>query len=103
MKLKVFLLLILGTMTLSSCDWLFGQHNEAAAQGRNLEDDRVYGDKGGEPRQLNNQYSGYEATDEDLERTRKIREKLYGEKEAEEEMATPAPTEEADSTQVVEE
>ncbi len=99
MKFKVFILLILGTMTLSSCDWLFGQHNEAEAQGRNLEDNRIYGNKGGEPMQLNNQYSGYEATDEDLERARKIREKLYGEKEEGNQMAAPVASEESDSTQ----
>lgn len=76
MKLKLLVFAFLASMTLSSCDWLFGQHNEAAAQGRNLSSDRIYGDKDGDPKQLGGDIKG---SKEDQERAQKIREKLYGE------------------------
>ncbi|MGF1532886.1 MAG: hypothetical protein ACFCUI_04235 [Bernardetiaceae bacterium] len=75
MNIKTYLLAIVLCFSLSSCDWLFGQHNEAQAQGKNLNDERIYGDKNGDPKQLG---QNLDASDEDRERAQKIREKLYG-------------------------
>jgi hypothetical protein len=40
-----------GTLLLASC---FGQHNSAPNEGINLEDTRIYGEKGADPVQLKN-------------------------------------------------
>ena len=59
-------------LLLSSC---FGQHNKAPNPGVNLESERIYGEKGAEPRQLSLKYDADDGTVAD--RIVKIREKLY--------------------------
>lgn len=75
MKFKLLVFAFVASMTLTSCDWLFGQHNEAEAQGRNLANDRIYGEKDADPKQLGGDIKG---SKEDQARAQKIREKLYG-------------------------
>ena len=57
---------------MSSC---MGDHNQAPSEGVNLDSERVYGVRGGEPKQLKNEYP--EVTDETSEKIENIREKLF--------------------------
>ncbi len=71
-RLAIFLIGICSFL-LASC---FGQHNNAPNKGVNLDSERVYGNRGGEPKQLQNKYP----EDKDgkmLERANKLREKLF--------------------------
>jgi len=78
-------LALLGLITLASC---FGQHNNAPNEGVNQDDPRIYGVRGGEPKQLNNKYP-----EDDLDRTAAIREKLFPKPESTEMPSMPAATE----------
>ncbi|MDW7694745.1 hypothetical protein R9C00_08330 [Flammeovirgaceae bacterium SG7u.111] len=69
--IKTALILALPIL-LSSC---FGQHNNAPNEGVNLDSERIYGVKGGEPRQLQLTYPDDDGTQ--AMRAIKIREKLY--------------------------
>ena len=62
-----------GMLTLASC---FGQHNNAPNEGVNLDDARIYGNRGGEPKQLNNEYPEDESG-EVAQRANAIREKFF--------------------------
>lgn len=66
-------LALLGLLTLASC---FGQHNNAPNPGVNLDDPRIYGNKGGEPKQLNNKYPEDESG-EVADRAEAIRNKFF--------------------------
>lgn len=62
-----------GIIALSSC---MGKQNQAPSKGMNLDNERIYGTRGAEPRQLPNKYP----EDEDgtiAERVANIQEKLY--------------------------
>ena len=75
MKRKfLYLSLIAGSLLLGSC---FGQHNKAPSEGVNLDSKRVYGERGGEPMQLKNEYPA--PTIETLERIDNIRTQLFPE------------------------
>ena len=78
MKNKLFSALAFGVLlSLTAC---FGQHNQAPSKGKNLDDTRVYGNQGGEPKQLNLRDT-YDQGDDTLKamqvRANDIREKLY--------------------------
>ncbi len=73
-KILVRVALGASVILLSSC---FGQHNEAPSEGVNLDSERVYGVRGGEPKQLANQYP--DPTPETLERIENIRNKMFPE------------------------
>ncbi len=60
-------------LTLSSC---FGQHNKAPSLGVNLDSERIYGEKGGAPRQLANKYED-DASGVTAERISAIRNSLF--------------------------
>lgn len=72
--LKLFM--VVGIASLSAC---MGQHNQAPSEGANLENERVYGQPGGEPRQLPNKYPEDDGTQAD--RIMAIQKKLYPETE----------------------
>ena len=87
-------LALLGLVTLASC---FGQHNNAPNEGVNLDDARIYGVKGGEPKQLNNKYPEDESG-EVAERAEAIRNKFFPKPKAVETPAAPASTDETTAT-----
>ncbi len=87
-------LVLLGLVTLASC---FGQHNNAPNEGVNLDDTRIYGVKGGEPKQLNNKYPEDESG-EVAERAEAIRNKFFPKPEATETPSMPAANSATDST-----
>lgn len=66
--------MIAASFLLASC---FGQHNNAPNKGVNLDSKRVYGERGGEPMQLKNEYPA--PTVETLERIDNIRTQLFPE------------------------
>lgn len=69
--LKLIVLVVV--VSLGSC---MGKQNKAPSKGMNLDSERIYGKKGGEPRQLPTKYPA----DEDgsvAERVAEIRTKLY--------------------------
>ncbi len=75
MKRKVLhFSMIASVFLLASC---FGQHNQAPSKGVNLKSERIYGERGGEPKQLPNQYP--DPTPETLDRIENIRERLFPE------------------------
>ncbi len=65
------LLFIAGLTALASC---FGQHNNAPNKGVNLDDERIYGEKGKPARQIANQYPDDTTS---AARAQKIRETFY--------------------------
>lgn len=84
-----------GLLTLASC---FGQHNNAPNEGVNLDNSRIYGVKGGEPKQLNNKYPDDESG-EVAQRANKIRDKFFPKPDADEVMTADA-MQTADTTSV---
>lgn len=62
---------LVALLGLSSC---IGEHNSAPNSGLNHDSKRIYGNKGGEPKQLPNKYESDAAVDE---RAAEIREKLF--------------------------
>ncbi|WP_020531778.1 hypothetical protein [Flexithrix dorotheae] len=68
----VFLFILIGS---SSC---LKDHNQAVVSSPTPENERVWGNKGGEPRQLPNKYEADESG-ATADRIQKIREKLYSE------------------------
>lgn len=79
-----------------------GEHNSAPNEGKNLEDTRIYGNRGGDPKQLDKTYPTDPAVDE---RANKIKEKFYADQDAEEaaSMNEEAPAEEAAEAEETEE
>lgn len=61
-----------------------GEHNSAPNKGKNLEDTRIYGNRGGDPKQLDATYEGDPAVDA---RANSIKDKFYSGKK--EEAAAP--------------
>jgi len=78
-----------------------GEHNSAPNEGKNLEDTRIYGNRGGDPKQLDQTYPTDPAVDE---RANKIKEKFYAGQEAEEAapMNEEAPAEEMEAEETEE-
>jgi hypothetical protein len=79
-----------------------GEHNSAPNEGKNLEDTRIYGNRGGDPKQLDKTYPTDPAVDE---RANKIKDKFYaGDEEAEETtpMNEEAPAEETETEETEE-
>jgi hypothetical protein len=74
-KLSNILLFAFLVATLSAC---IGQHNQAEVESLNQDSKRIYGNKGGEPMQLNNTYPEDE-TGETADRIQKIREDFFPE------------------------
>ncbi len=74
-KRLINILAIAFLLSLASC---FGQHNQAVVEGVNQDSQRIYGDRDGEPRQLNNEYPEDE-TGETADRIANIREKFFPE------------------------
>ena len=72
-KRLINILAVAMLLSLVSC---FGQHNQAVVEGVNQDSERIYGDRGGEPRQLNNTYPEDE-TGETADKIAKIREKFF--------------------------
>ena len=66
--------MVVGIVSLSAC---MGQHNQAPSEGANLDSDRVYGQRGADPRQLPNKYEEDDGTQAD--RIIAIQAKLYPE------------------------
>lgn len=60
-------------VSLASC---FGQHNKAVVESLNQDSERIYGDRGGEPRQLKLTYPDDE-TGETADKIARIREKFF--------------------------
>ncbi|MEM1137768.1 MAG: hypothetical protein AAGI07_18155 [Bacteroidota bacterium] len=77
MKRKIVhtLFILLSTVMLSSC---FGDHNKAVVEGVNKDSQRIYGDRGGEPRQLLAPYEEDE-TGEVADRIQNIKDKFFPE------------------------
>jgi hypothetical protein len=70
---QIFRMAVLaGTLFLGSC---FGQHNNAPNEGINLDDTRIYGEKGADPKQLKNKYAEDDGTVAD--RANAIRDKFF--------------------------
>lgn len=63
---------VLALFSLSSC---FGDHNKAPSKGINLENTRIYGEKGAPAKHLANQYP--DPSPQTLERIQKLREKMF--------------------------
>ncbi len=75
MKRKLlYFSMVAGMFMLASC---FGQHNKAPSKGVNLDSERVYGERGADPKQLKNEYPA--PTVETLERIDNIRTQLFPE------------------------
>lgn len=89
LKLFVFV----GILSLSAC---MGQHNQAPSKGANLDSEYVYGNKGGEPRQLPTKYPEDDGTVAD--RIIDIRAKLYPETQTVGNPTAPADAAAADTT-----
>jgi hypothetical protein len=71
-KIAINAFVIAGMFMLAGC---FGQHNQAPSKGINLDSERIYGTRGGEPKQLQNKYPDDEGSV--AERAQKIRDKFF--------------------------
>ncbi len=69
----VLVLSCVGMLFLTSC---FGQHNTFPSKGVNLDSERIYGVRGGDPKQLNDVHPE-DKGDVMKKRATSIREKLY--------------------------